>query len=74
LIRSTAASVSGFVVLQLSYKLPTKKQSAAFAASVLEWFEHSGRKDLPWQQDPTPYRVWISEIMLQQTQVSSLAG
>lgn len=30
-----------------------------------------GRKDLPWQQDPTPYRVWVSEIMLQQTQVTT---
>lgn len=36
---------------------------------VLRWFDLHGRKDLPWQQNPTPYRVWISEIMLQQTQV-----
>src|SRR5690606_25530174 len=31
-----------------------------------------GRKDLPWQQHITPYRVWVSEIMLQQTQVSTV--
>ncbi|MBG7601262.1 MAG: A/G-specific adenine glycosylase [Gammaproteobacteria bacterium] len=42
----------------------------AFQQSILKWFDHHGRKDLPWQQTPTSYRVWISEIMLQQTQVS----
>jgi len=41
-----------------------------FSARVLQWFDRHGRKDLPWQRDPTPYRVWISEIMLQQTRVS----
>ncbi len=40
-----------------------------FADRVLSWFDQHGRKDLPWQADKTPYRVWISEIMLQQTQV-----
>ncbi|MCK5092175.1 MAG: A/G-specific adenine glycosylase, partial [Gammaproteobacteria bacterium] len=44
----------------------------AFGQRVLSWFEQYGRKDLPWQQDPTPYRVWVSEIMLQQTRVSSV--
>jgi A/G-specific adenine glycosylase len=39
---------------------------------MLRWFERNGRKDLPWQRDPTPYRVWISEIMLQQTQVATV--
>ena len=39
---------------------------------VLDWFAHSGRKDLPWQKDINPYRVWVSEIMLQQTQVSTV--
>ena len=42
-----------------------------FSPRLLEWFETGGRKDLPWQRDPTPYRVWVSEIMLQQTQVST---
>lgn len=40
-----------------------------FADRILTWFDQHGRKDLPWQIDKTPYRVWISEIMLQQTQV-----
>ncbi len=39
---------------------------------MLEWFDRHGRKDLPWQQSPTPYRVWVSEIMLQQTQVRTV--
>ena len=42
-----------------------------FSELVLNWFDESGRKDLPWQINPTPYRVWISEIMLQQTQVNT---
>ncbi|WP_296808729.1 A/G-specific adenine glycosylase [Thiocapsa sp.] len=41
-----------------------------FSEAVLGWFDRHGRKDLPWQRDPTPYRVWVSEIMLQQTQVA----
>ncbi len=36
---------------------------------LLDWFASHGRKDLPWQVEPGPYRVWVSEIMLQQTQV-----
>jgi A/G-specific adenine glycosylase len=43
-----------------------------FATRVLDWFDQYGRKHLPWQQRPTPYRVWISEIMLQQTQVQTV--
>ncbi len=38
---------------------------------MLAWFDEHGRKHLPWQQNPTPYRVWVSEIMLQQTQVTT---
>lgn len=45
---------------------------ANFQNAVLEWFDDNGRKDLPWQQNITPYRVWISEIMLQQTQVNTV--
>jgi A/G-specific adenine glycosylase len=42
------------------------------AAALLPWFDRHGRKSLPWQIDPTPYRVWVSEIMLQQTQVTTV--
>jgi len=41
-----------------------------FARRLLAWFDVHGRHDLPWQRDVSPYRVWISEIMLQQTQVA----
>lgn len=43
-----------------------------FADRLLRWFAHNGRHDLPWQTNPTPYRVWVSEIMLQQTQVTTV--
>ena len=43
-----------------------------FATRLLAWFDEHGRKNLPWQSDKTAYRVWISEIMLQQTQVSTV--
>lgn len=44
----------------------------SFAARLLKWHVKHGRHDLPWQRDPTPYRVWVSEIMLQQTQVATV--
>ena len=44
----------------------------AFAQRLLRWFDTSGRHDLPWQHPRSPYRVWVSEIMLQQTQVASV--
>ncbi len=47
----------------------TGPTSTTFAESLLTWFDTSGRHDLPWQHPRTPYRVWLSEIMLQQTQV-----
>ncbi len=43
-----------------------------FSQKVLCWFDGHGRKNLPWQQTCTPYRVWVSEIMLQQTQVATV--
>ena len=45
---------------------------ADFSGRVLAWYARHGRRDLPWQYDPTPYRVWVSEIMLQQTQVNTV--
>lgn len=43
-----------------------------FQHRLLDWFDRHGRKSLPWQHDKTPYRVWVSEIMLQQTQVATV--
>jgi A/G-specific adenine glycosylase len=52
--------------------LPTPQPSASTLASrLLPWFEQSAR-DLPWRQDRTGYRVWVSEVMLQQTRVSTV--
>lgn len=49
----------------------TYMNTNTFSKSLLKWFDTDGRKDLPWQENKTFYRVWISEIMLQQTQVST---
>tara|TARA_X000000368_G_scaffold418066_1_gene416392 strand:- start:1507 stop:2556 length:1050 start_codon:yes stop_codon:yes gene_type:complete len=42
-----------------------------FSTQLIKWHKKSGRQDLPWQIDKSPYKVWISEIMLQQTQVNT---
>jgi A/G-specific adenine glycosylase len=44
------------------------------AQTLIEWHCRHGRHDLPWQQQKNPYRVWVSEIMLQQTQVATVIG
>lgn len=46
------------------------KQEREFQAFVLDWYEKSGRHDLPWRQTHDPYQVLVSELMLQQTQVA----
>jgi A/G-specific adenine glycosylase len=45
---------------------------SGFAGQVVEWQQRAGRSGLPWQNTRDPYRVWLSEIMLQQTQVSTV--
>jgi len=52
-----------------SFDLP----ATAIAPRLLNWYDRHGRKDLPWQHPRTPYRVWLSEVMLQQTQVATVA-
>ena len=44
----------------------------SLSSSLLKWFKIHGRHDLPWQKNLSPYRVWVSEIMLQQTQVKTV--
>lgn len=46
--------------------------SQQFAQSVVAWYQQFGRKTLPWQEEKTAYHVWVSEIMLQQTQVATV--
>ena len=51
---------------------PPVSEASIFTAALLRWFDVHGRKNLPWQVAPTPYRVWVSEVMLQQTQVGTV--
>ncbi len=44
----------------------------SMARRVLEWYDRHGRTELPWKRSPTTYGVWVSEIMLQQTQVATV--
>ncbi|QSX32862.1 A/G-specific adenine glycosylase [Shewanella avicenniae] len=46
--------------------------TAPFSQRIIDWYRQFGRTTLPWQQHKTPYKVWISEIMLQQTQVATV--
>jgi A/G-specific adenine glycosylase len=50
-----------------------RPSARSFAARLIGWHARHGRHDLPWQRRRTPYRVWVSEIMLQQTQVATVA-
>ena len=54
--------------IQLSWDA---KKTQKFQRSLLRWYDKN-RRVLPWRDNPTPYRVWISEIMLQQTQVKTV--
>lgn len=49
-----------------------KEHGQTFSGRLLSWWDLHGRKDLPWQHPRTAYRVWVSEIMLQQTQVKTV--
>ena len=46
----------------------------SFATRVIEWQQRAGRHTLPWQRTRDPYRIWLSEIMLQQTQVAAVVS
>ena len=50
----------------------TNRTDTDFSERLLAWYAAHGRNDLPWQSCPNPYRVWISEIMLQQTRVATV--
>jgi A/G-specific adenine glycosylase len=50
------------------------EKDAAFARKLIAWQRVHGRHDLPWQGTRDPYRIWVSEIMLQQTQVVAVIG
>ncbi len=64
--RLTPSSTATVPVLSASPAL------ADFSARLIAWQRQHGRHDLPWQNTRDPYRIWLSEIMLQQTQVSTV--
>ncbi|HRO64168.1 A/G-specific adenine glycosylase [Thermomonas sp.] len=73
--RATAATAGQPRKRRATRATPCPPVSTCDASNViperlLEWFDRHGRHNLPWQHPRTPYRVWLSEVMLQQTQVS----
>ncbi len=59
-------------VHSLRNRFPAERfESAAVRAHLLRWFKRNARA-LPWRRTPSPYRVWVSEVMLQQTQVATV--
>ena len=56
----------------LQKKTSLNKRYQLFSQQVVQWYLEHGRHDLPWRKKITPYRIWISEIMLQQTQVKTV--
>lgn len=56
----------------MARKIAGKTELTWFAKQLLHWFGQHGRKDLPWQLNINAYRVWVSEVMLQQTQVTTV--
>src|SRR5690348_4916899 len=52
--------------------MPRSVRPPSFAQRVVSWQRAHGRSDLPWQRTRDAYRIWLSEIMLQQTQVSTV--
>ncbi len=56
----------------LKFLLPHMPAALSFASRLVRWQAAHGRHDLPWQRDRDPYRVWLSEVMLQQTQVQTV--
>ncbi len=50
------------------------QDNRGFARHIIAWHKHAGRHDLPWQGRREAYRIWLSEIMLQQTQVAAVKG
>jgi A/G-specific adenine glycosylase len=55
----------------MSHEHPMPIEPLQFQQAVLDWYDRHGRKNLPWKLEATPYKVWVSETMLQQTQVNT---
>jgi len=68
---STASSIAVETRLAASPVPPSGKDLAAFQRALLRWYDQH-RRDLPWRMTRDPYRIWLSEIMLQQTRVAAV--
>ncbi len=64
-----SVNVTEFLEIKMMKQL-TRKQIRHFQKTIYEYYERYGRKDLPWRKTRDPYRILVSEMMLQQTQVS----
>lgn len=62
----------GSIPITRLWKYSMLKPHEAFSQALLHWYDLNGRHNLPWKKEVSPYRVWVSEIMLQQTQVSTV--
>ena len=62
------------MLLTRMVQLNQKKISSmnSFSNRIINWYKNNGRHDLPWRKNISPYSIWISEIMLQQTQVKTV--
>ena len=60
-----------FELLDMMTLSPQDSLSSRWVGPLLAWYEHH-KRDMPWRAEPSPYKVWISEIMLQQTQVDTV--
>jgi A/G-specific adenine glycosylase len=58
-------------IIQLMTDQLSPDRIASLRRDLLSWYDHH-RRDLPWRDQPDPYRVWVSEVMLQQTQVTTV--
>ena len=66
------AALTSLPLVQLRVGISHRSATSAVAPALIEWHARQGRHDLPWQSNRTAYRVWVSEVMLQQTQVATV--
>jgi len=69
-----AAGSAGVARLDAATVSQEGARQTVFAGRLIDWQRRHGRRDLPWQRTRDPYRVWLAEVMLQQTRVATVAG
>ena len=71
-VEDLTAALAFRPLVQSRVGISHRNENSAVATALIDWHARQGRHDLPWQTDRTAYRVWVSEIMLQQTQVATV--